>query len=256
MLYSNTLTFLQRLQQAATHGRFHYTTGEIDLDSYERLARKFAVAYETQLSRQTKQKRRRAGEASSALYAVRLSARPNEHGKIVVYWVLLASEGAGRVHEREQLMDLRNPKTRLTARNGRYELVHDGSTWSWRLTHMAFNKYADRIHRIASLPPDRRRTIEIDGVRRDADAEKLLDQLYNEPGFRLLRRQIGNLASELRREWRRLRPANGPRLSERTFLAYVRFLPNMRPNDIASAPSPSTEAERRELFRNAFGGDF
>lgn len=255
MLYPNTLVFLQRLQQAAAKGNFHYVAGETDIDGYARLASKFSTAYETELSRQTKLRRRRAGEASSTLYAVRLSFRPDQDGKIPVYWVLVASSGVGRVHEREKLQDMRERKTRLFAGSGRYELVHDGRTWSWRLSHKAYNRYVERIHRMASLPPCRRRSIEIDGLLRDSDAERLLDELYCEPGFRLLRRQIGKLVSELRREWARLRPANGPQLSKRTFLAYVRFLPNERCSDLSVGSDLSQRIDRRELFRIAFGCD-
>ncbi|WP_212635601.1 hypothetical protein [Ralstonia insidiosa] len=255
MLYRNTLVFLQRLQQAAANGNFHYASGETNLDDYERLAKKFSTTYETQLSRQTKLRRRRAGEASSTLYAARMLPSPNRGSAISVYWVLVVSDGVGRVHDQEKLKDMRDRKTRLTAGGGRYELVHDGRTWSWRLSHNAYNRYIERIHRMASLPPGRRRTVEINGLLRDPDAERLLDDLYSEPGFRLLRRQIGKLVSELRREWTRLRPANSPKLSERTFLAYVRFLPNECRRDPAVGPKLSSQIDRQELFRIAFDSD-
>lgn len=249
MLYDNTLTFLQRLQMAATHGNYHYTCGNTDLDRYYRLARKFAVAYETELSRQTKQKRRRAGEASASLFAVRRSTIPDQDGKIPVFWVLIASDGAGRVHEREKLLDLRNRDTRLAAAGGKYELVHDGKTWSWQLSSAAFRQYQQKIHNVAALPARRRQEIEIDGIRRDKQAEQLLDQLYSEPGFRLLRRQVGRLVSELRGEWKRLRSGSGPKLSERTFLPYIRFLAD----GPKQPPSPTiTPEERRALFEAAF----
>ncbi|WP_322019316.1 hypothetical protein [Paraburkholderia tropica] len=216
---------MQRIQQAVVHQHVFYTFGRTDLAGFGRLTKKFADAYGTELSRQTKHKRRLAGEASSCIHGLRLTAR-NENGQRVVEWMLLVSAGAGLVTHREQLQDLRDPRLRLKSPDQQHELVHDGKTWSWRLTHRSYNQYIDRIHRIASLPPDRRRRIEIDGVTRDADAEILLDRLYAEPGFRLIRRQIGKLAAELRREWKRLRPASGPQLSERPFLPYVRFLPD------------------------------
>jgi hypothetical protein len=232
MLYDNSLTFLQRLQMAATHGHYHYTSGQTDLEGYERLVKKFAIAYETELSRQTKQKRRRAGEASASLFAVRRSTIPDQAGKIPVQWVLIASDGVGRVHEREKLLDLRNRDTRLTAADRKYELVHDGKTWSWQLSSAAYKHYQQKIHSIAALPARRRQEIEIDGIRRDKQAEQLLDQLYTEPGFRLLRRQVGRLVTELRGEWKRLRSGSGPKLSERTFLPYVRFLPDRPQPDV------------------------
>jgi hypothetical protein len=245
MLHPDKIRFMQRLQQAATHQHVLYTSGKTDLAGFDRLTKKFSAAYGTDLSRQAKHKRRRAGEASSYLHGVRLNTR-GENGQLLVDWVLLASEGLGLVSHREQLLDLRDPHTRLKSPDERHELVHDGKTWSWRLTHRAYNQYIERVHRIASLSPARRRHIEIDGILRDADAEILLDRLYAEPGFRLIRRQVGKLAAELRRDWKRLRPASGPQLSERTFLAYVRFLPDQ------PVINGFTHAERREAFQLAF----
>ncbi|MCS3805824.1 hypothetical protein HNO92_003252 [Chromobacterium alkanivorans] len=253
MLYDNTLTFLQRLQMAATHGLYHYTSGDIDLERYDRMAKKFAATYGTQLSRQTKQKRRRAGEASASLFAVRRSTIPDSEGKIPVYWVLIASPGIGRIHEREKLLDLRNRDARLTAADGKYELVHDGKTWSWQLSSAAYRQYQQKIHNIATLPARRRQEIEIDGIRRDKQAELLLDKLYTEPGFRLLRRQVGLLVKEMRGEWERLRPGNGPRLSKRSFLPYIRFLPDKPRRAVPPTPSITAE-ERRALFEKAFPG--
>ncbi|EEG06968.1 hypothetical protein [Pseudogulbenkiania ferrooxidans] len=253
MLYDNTLIFLQRLQMAATHGHYHYTCGNTDLERYLRMAKKFAAGYETELSRQTKQKRRRAGEASASLFAVRRSTIPDQDGKIPIFWVLIASDGAGRVHEREKLLDLRNRDSRLTAADGKYELVHDGKTWSWQLSSAAYRHYQQKIHTIASLPPSRQQEIEIDGIRRDKHAEQLLDQLYAEPGFRLLRRQVGRLVTELRGEWKRLRSGRGLKLSERIFLPYIRFLPDRTRPDLPPPPTITME-ERRSLFRAAFPG--
>jgi hypothetical protein len=241
MLHPDKIRFMQRIQQAVVHQHFFYTVGRTDLQGFDRLAKKFSNIYGTELSRQTKHKHRLAGEASSCLHGLRLATR-NENGQRGVEWVLLVTAGAGLVTHREQLQNLCNSHSRLKSQDQQHELVHDGKTWSWRLTHRSYNQYIDRIRRIASLPPERRRRIEIDGVSRDADAEILLDKLYAEPGFRLIRRQIGKLVAEFRREWKRLRPASGPQLSERSFLAYVRFLPDQ------PVINGLTLAERREAF--------
>lgn len=254
MLYCDTLIFLKRLQMAATNGQYYYTCGETDLDRYERMAKKFATAYETGLSRQTKHKRRRAGWASASLFAVRRSTIPDQSGKIPVYWVLVASGGIGRVHEREQLRDLRNRDTRLTAGGGQYELVHDGKTWSWKMTTRTYQAYLEKMHRVAALPVERRREIEIDGIRRDRDAEQILDQLYSQPGFRLIRSQVGFLVEAFKGEWKRLRSDKGPKLSERNFLPYVRFMPNKREKAPAAASPTISMEERRALFQAAFPG--
>ncbi|UGA36187.1 hypothetical protein JOS77_17030 [Chromobacterium haemolyticum] len=126
-------------------------------------------------------------------------------------------------------------------------------TWSWQLSSAACKQYQQKIRNVAALPPGRRQEIEIDGIRRDKQAEELLDKLYTEPGFRRLRRQVGQLVSELRGEWKRLRSGSGPWLSERTFLPYVRFLPDRPQPDVPPIPTITTE-ERRALFKAAFPG--
>ncbi|WP_155295290.1 hypothetical protein [Chromobacterium violaceum] len=94
------------------------------------------------------------------------------------------------------------------------------------MTPSHLQKYRERIHLIASLPPPRRRIIELDNIPRDLAIEHLQDQLYHEPGFRLIRRQVGLLVKYLRAEWKRLRPAAGPQPRQISYLPYIRFRPN------------------------------
>ncbi|WP_155295340.1 hypothetical protein [Chromobacterium violaceum] len=251
MLYRNTLLFMHRLQQTAARGNYYYTSGEISLSRFEQLANKFAKVYGTELSRKAKYKRRRTGEATATLYAVRRSTILNENGEIPVCWVLIVSGGAGRIRDREQLYDLRNRDSRLTFAN-KYELVHDGKTWSWQISSSAMQKYKEQIHRIAALPIERRQIIEIDGVRCDKHAEQLQDRLYSEPGFRLVRRQVGHLVSQLRKEWARVRPEKGPKLIIRRYLPIVRFMPDQLKEDTPTYIPDVTMSERRALFLMAF----
>lgn len=94
------------------------------------------------------------------------------------------------------------------------------------MTQRHLQKYRERIHQIATLPAPRRRIIELDGIPRDLAIERLQDQLYGEPGFRLMRRQVGMLVKYLRAEWKRLRPAAGPQPRQISYLPYIRFRPN------------------------------
>ncbi|TDV15782.1 hypothetical protein C7408_106239 [Paraburkholderia caballeronis] len=128
--------------QRAVHRHVFDTAERTDLSSLDRLTNKFADAYGTELSRPTKR-------------------------------------APGFAPHREQRRDLGDPRSPLKSRDQRHEFVHDGKTWSWRLTHRS------------SLPQDRRRQIEIDGAWRNADAETRLDRHYTEPGCRLMRRQVG-----------------------------------------------------------------
>lgn len=226
MLYESKLTLMQRLQQAAGNGYFHYTTGHIEREKFDTMARKFALQYESEISRQSKARRKRAGAATSTLFAMPVRGNPQQDQPEQVWFVLMATEGVGRVHVRERLQDLRQRETRLTTPDGRHQLVHDGVSWSWQMTPSHLQKYRERIHQIATLPPPRRRIIELDNIPRDLPIERLQDQLYTEPGFRLVRRQVGLLVKYLRAEWKRLRPASGPQPRQISYLPYIRFRPN------------------------------
>ena len=221
MLLPDRLTLMQRLQDAARNGFTHYTLGQVEPAKWAKLATKFAHAYETDLSKATRSRRRRAGQAVALLYGA--SPPPYiEAGKVT--WALVVTEGKGRVHEREQLRELRAERIELDG----YELVHDGVSWSWRMTQKRYRYWQDRIREICTKPPARRAVAQRDGVTVDPDIEQVLDALYNAPGFRLVRRQVGQLVTYARREWQRVRPENGPQLHARSFLPYVRRLPNAR----------------------------
>lgn len=210
---------MQRLSDAARYGYLFYTTGELDdRETLKRLTRKFAQLYETTLSKDSKYRRRRAGEATASLYILERPSMPLHR-----YWfALMATKGVGLIHLHEQLHHLRQERLTLDG----YELVHDGRCWSWQMTHQTLQYWRARIHTLAALPPERRRRCEDAQGAFDPDAEHLLASLYRVPGFRLARRQVGQLVTFMRGEWQRLRPATEVQPRWRTFLSYVRRLPN------------------------------
>ena len=208
---------MQRLMDAARFGYHHYTTGTLDDPvKLDRLKRKFAARYDTEASRAVRYRRRRSGEAAAKLYVLERPTSPR-------YWfVLLATEGIGRVHSYETLHDLHHDRVTLDG----YELVHDGRAWSWQMTRDTLHTWRARIHTLAALPPERRRVqSDARGVF-DRDAERVLASLYAVPGFRLARRQVGTLVTFMRGEWQRLRPSAAVSPRWRTFLPYVRRLRN------------------------------
>ena len=221
MLLPDRLTLMQRLQDAARNGYTHHTGGQVASAKWAKLATKFAHAYDTELHKSTRSRRRRAGEATALLYG---AAPPPYLPDAPIVWMLVATDGKGRIHQMEQLQELRAKRIELDG----YELIHDGVTWSWRMTHRRYQYWHSRIHEICAKKPDRRHQHERDGVPVDPDIEQVFDALYNTPGYRLVRRQVGQLVTFARREWQRLRPANGPQLNARAFLPYVTRLPNQR----------------------------
>ena len=222
LLLPNRLTLLQRVQGAATNGFTHYTTGQVSPTRWPALCAKFASSYETNLSKSTRSRRRQAGEAVSLLYG----CEPPPYGPAApIFWVLVSTEGKGRVHAREQLRQFASQRIEIDG----YELVHDGVSWSWRLTQKRYRYWRDQIHSIAAKAPDRRLIgTDQDGAY-DVEIERVMGSIYNMPGFRLARRQAGHLVAFAKAEWRRLRPESGPQIRVRTFLPYVQRLPNQRP---------------------------
>lgn len=216
-MLKNRLVFMQRVQQAAPRKYYFYVCGKTELGKLDGLVSKFDFLYGINLSRQSKSRRRKSGEAVSVFHSFVI--QENE-----VFWVLLATEGKGRIHHREKLLDLRDKKSRLLTPCGRYQLLNDGHTWTWSMTRTYYQKFEERIHAAATLSPAKRREIVHNDKVADLHAERLLDQLYAQPGFREIRKQVGRLVTLLINEWKRHRPSNGPQPERRAFLHYVRFM--------------------------------
>lgn len=226
-LLPDSLVFMQRVQDAARLGYPWYVTGELSLEKWPSLQIKLAELYDCNLPKSTRSRRRSSGEAATLLYAV---AGPPDQSPRMVRWLMAVTDGKGRVHAREKL--LRFDATDRCNFIGRYELVHDGVSWSWRMNRKRVEVLRERIHEIASAPPDRRQIRRDDRGEFDAEIEALMDELYSAPGFRLMRRQIGKLVAFAQGEWRRLRPESGPQIRPRTFLPYMTRRSNKPRQDV------------------------
>lgn len=212
MIIDRKIYLMQRLQQAVVKGSAtRYVVIEASTrEQAEKLLKKFALVYDTDLTPSTKTRRRKAGEATTAAYCYERPQRENQ----ARYWlVLMVSDGMGRIEQHEKLIAVTNTNRRLELDG--YELVHDGVKWSWRMVKPTYQYWEKRIRVVCSLPPERRKPREIEG---------LIDDLAKVPGFRLARRQVGNLYALLRREWQRLRPVSDVLPPLPTFLPYVRLL--------------------------------
>lgn len=213
MIIDRKIYLMQRLQQAVVKGSSsRYVVIETDArEKAQKLLKKFALVYDTELSASTKTRRRKAGEATTTAWCYERPERPGQPR----YWiVLMVSDGVGRIEQLEKLTPITDRRHRLSLDG--YELVHDGVKWSWRMTKQTYQYWEKRIRTVCSLPPERRKPKEIEG---------LIDDLTKVPGFRLARRQVGNLYALLKREWQRLRPSTDTLPPLPTFLPYVRMLP-------------------------------
>ncbi|GAB6847572.1 hypothetical protein [Paraburkholderia kururiensis] len=196
--YRHIFVLMQRVQDAVIDGYDRYQFIHCSATKAAQLSRQFAAEYETEISKQARYRRKMAGIARARFFSV------EEDG--IVTGFLMATEGKGLIG-RETMHD--PTKKRIAV--GSYELVHDGVGWSWRFTQEAIKQWRKRIH---------------DAIARDNLAQLLttIRHLYRSAGFRIVRKQIGQLANYIRGEWRRLRKGAPPDLP--TFLYYMRRLPD------------------------------
>ena len=223
-LLPNFLTLCQRIQDCSTKGFRLYVTGQIDPEKWPKFEAKMVSNYELDMSDSTRSKRRKKGESVARLYACPIPSGP-------IQWVMMVTEGAGRIHSKEGLQHIETKRLEI----GGFELVHDGVGWTWKMTSARFKYWKDRILTISKRPPERRKIVINPNTLRqhDAEIETVMDTLYSSPGFRLVRRQVGQLVAHANASWARFRPSSGPSIRKRSYLPYVRRLPNVKvTNDI------------------------
>lgn len=213
---STLISLMQRVQDAAVHDYMWFATGQIDAAKWPSFWLKMDGKYDLSISYSTRSKRRKAGAAVCLMYSIQ-SAKQKRNS--IVGWIMLVSEGKGRVHGAEQLnrIDSRNSRVDI---NG-YELVHDGRSWSWQMSFSRRQRLKEQFLRIANRQPERRKLNLACDPPVDLEAEAWLDNLYASPGFRLVRVQVGELFHWARSQWQ-LRRGVDIKLQPRSFLPYVR----------------------------------
>lgn len=179
--------FLQRVQEAVGDGYEHYVFGRIAASKAPALVQKFAERYLVDLDKSARHRRKAKGLGNARL--VLYSPEPT-----LLEFVLLVTNGEHSAHLLEKLQTFSKAPlvyqelelVRLTLR-GRQR---PGLTW--RLSTETVETWRARLHF---------HTAHYD--------KKALYQdffsLYRTPGFAGVRRQVGELVSYWRREWRKLR---------------------------------------------------
>lgn len=239
MIENRKTYIMQRVQRAVatnTVSRFAVRTFKTKQQA-ERFLKQCAAAYESEISPSSKSKRRKSGLATTTTHAYEYPLKDAENR----FWViLLVSDGMGLV-EREDLQHIKQNRIEMDY----YELVHDGSTWSWQMKSSTVKYWEDRIRRVCAAKPSSRSPV---------IAQSLVNSIEKAPKFRLVRKQIGNLFSLYRQEWRRLRPENDAMPSFPTFLPYVRQLPKDAtiPQKTPKKPEKSTLSPSKKAMKELF----
>lgn len=186
VLTSKTV-FLQRVQEAVGAGYRYYTHGTIAPEKASGLVRKFRDLYLVHLDKNARYRRKAEGQGNA-----RLILRFNED--LAMDFFLLVSPGEHPAHQLEKLADVR--KKPLTYRECELVLLtlkgRTKPSLTWRLSSETMDAWRQRLH----LHTVHYNTLELF---RDWYS------LYRTPGFGGIRRQVGELISFWRKEWRQHR---------------------------------------------------
>lgn len=225
--YRHIFVLMQRIQDAVIDGYTQYQPIICDVLRARLLKRKFAVAYETEISASARWRRRHL-ELARAKFLI----LEDVDGTVFAF-LMVTADGVGCVRD-EPLHDVSRRRIVL----GAYELVHDGVGWSWRFTAEAMKEWRSKL-RCAIAGND------------TAAYWQLVRLLYESAGFRLVRRQVGELANYVRGEWRKVRKGSPPALP--SFLPYMRRVSDdWTPNPVA--PAIISRGKRAAQTADGLGG--
>jgi hypothetical protein len=187
IVFTSKTVYLQRVQEAVGDGYRYYASGTVPLESAPGLVRKFKAAYQVHVDKNERYRRKAAGLGNA-----RLLLRFNEEQR--VDFLLLLTPGTHPAHQLEKLRDvqagpLAYRELELVA------LTFKGRckpSLTWRLDAATVASWRQRLH----LYTAHYNRLELFRAWRS---------LYRTPGFAGIRRQVGELVSYWRGEWRQLR---------------------------------------------------
>lgn len=188
-LYKTVL--MQRLLDSVSRGYPWHTSGTVPLHKAQRFVEKFADRYSVDRNENQRAYARRKGKANARLFMF------VTHERTELLWWLLASKGIGVVHEQEQLWHAMDKRRRIRIGND-YELIRrtrsstngGGTVWSWRMTRACYENWRRRIILACRSPGT-------------AEIRPAISSLFRTPGFSGTRKQVGELCTLARKEWRR-----------------------------------------------------
>ena len=128
-----------------------------------------------------------------------------------VFWVLLATEGDGKVKESENLIDVRDKKNRLTITG--YELVKLPRTgtepcWTFRMTTDTKQMFYDDIYKAIARHQEKK-------------IRQIIYSLLKAPGFRGVRNDVYSIKDYGDSIWARIRNKNEPSPFKSFFKGYL-----------------------------------
>jgi len=192
-IFIKQLPFLQRIADRARDGYFFYLSGVCSPARYPTLAQKFRRLYETDLQKDHRYRRRKAGDAVYALlgYQIRSStAAP-------VVWVLMRTDGKESIaaDKSEKWRDIRVERMTLMEkfelhRHTRKDMSKP--SWSWRIEKLHYQELREVI-------------IALVRNKQDTRLQEQIDSVNTSPKFAPIRIQIKALHDLIKAEFKRTR---------------------------------------------------
>jgi len=208
-IYIHLSGTLHNLITLTAKGYVYHVSGVVKPEKALHLHSRFSEIYDTELSRFQRARRKKNGKCN-----VRFFMHPRYTSHEFEWW-LLATEGEGIFHERE------NPKSGLKKRHRlrafkNYEAIiapakGDVPRWTWRLTDEVYKNWEARIQAAIRNRKD------------DKDLKNLMRELHSLPGFRGVRNQVAQLRLFTIGVWRRDRKEKHCPHLPKSVQPYLRF---------------------------------
>jgi hypothetical protein len=212
MVFSRRELVMQRLADAVSQGYTSWVSGSVSIERAKKLVKKFELTFQTNVDRNLRARRKRAGLGNAKLILWR--------DRETIFWFLLVTSpdaGDHPAHSIEKLRNAFDPSQRIEIDG--FELVRlpkkgsgkKGTSLTWRMNDKKLEAWRDSI----------RSTVRKGSPRA---LHELLRKLWSSPGFYGVRSQVGHLVAFYRGECRRSSRKDAPSPPKR--LPYLRRLKN------------------------------
>lgn len=190
-VYLSKVAVMRRMQHHVSHGYYYWNAGSVPAGKAMKLAAKFSENYAVDRSTNQRYRAREKGEPNTVLFFY------PKANSLDLYWFLLATDGNkdSPVFTLEKMKDTRLKGQRLHW-NNEYEVSrhnrkgNEKPSFSWQMTADNWKAWQERIKKA--------------GTSRDTSLmRQAWWSLYRTPGFALIRKQVGQLTVQCRKEWRR-----------------------------------------------------
>lgn len=203
MIFEYKTDFMRSVQNLVARGFTHYTTGTVVKEKFNAVAQKLKTQYQTEMTSQQRWRARKKGLATTHFLSFILNDQE-------VFFILLATDGQGDIHEFEKLKDSSKKEQRIEITG--YQLLKmprkgAPASWTWKMTDQTFNFWRKRLKRAIRWK-----------------SKKFINQcvysLSRLPKFHAIRQQGFQLIQYAKADWKRSYKSSEPCPFDSIFLGF------------------------------------